>query len=127
GPGAGLALLSRAGPGTAPHPGHGTVPGRYRAMDSDPGPNSGTDHFAGGVLSAEAVEALIEENIEQLVADPAPDTALALLDLLDGAGALWQAVLLLLGPIASRPLPGHSKPEATTRLHKLAQDTPDPV
>ncbi|MFF2815329.1 hypothetical protein ACFVT9_07315 [Kitasatospora cineracea] len=103
------------------------MPGRYRAMDSDPGPNSGTDHSAGGVLSAEAVEALIEENIEQLVADPAPDTVLALLDLLDGAGALWQAVLLLLGPIVSRSLPGHSKPEATTRLHKLAQDTPDPV
>ncbi|MFI1524702.1 hypothetical protein [Kitasatospora cineracea] len=99
-------------------------------MEAHPGPNGGTDHPAdtdGGVLSAEAVEALLEESVEQLVADPAPDTVLGLLDLLDRAGALWQAVLLLLGPIASRPLPGYSEPEAVTRLHKLAQDTPVPV
>ncbi|MEU3495322.1 hypothetical protein ABZ747_17775 [Kitasatospora cineracea] len=97
-------------------------------MDSNLGPSGGTDHrVVGGVLSAEAVEALVEESIEQLVADPAPDTLLALLDLLEAAGALWQAVLLVLGPIASRPLPGYSEPEAAGRLHKLAQDTPDAV
>ncbi|MEU5385605.1 hypothetical protein [Kitasatospora cineracea] len=97
-------------------------------MEAHPGPSGGTDHHAaGGVLSAEAVEALLEESTEQLVADPAPNTVLALLDLLEEAGALWQAVLLLLGPIAPGPLPGHSEPEAATRLHKLAQDAPDPV
>ncbi|GAA2120287.1 hypothetical protein GCM10009759_69000 [Kitasatospora saccharophila] len=92
----------------------------------DPDGDAGLPSVTFASMTAAAVEALVEETIEAVVAAPAAESMLGLVDVLDQAGVLWQGAMALLGPAASRPLAGLGELEAVARLRKLA-DTPDLV
>ncbi|MFJ1757362.1 hypothetical protein [Kitasatospora sp. NPDC088134] len=76
-------------------------------------------------LSVEEVESLVEAAVEALVTDPAAETVVGLIDALEAAGALWEGVLMLLGPAAGRPS-GIGEAQTVARLRKAAE-TPDKV
>ncbi|WP_030274361.1 hypothetical protein [Streptomyces sp. NRRL B-24484] len=73
-----------------------------------------------------SVEDCVERAVEAIIASPSADTCRELVADLEQHGALWEGVLVLLGPTVARPLPGLSEREAVARLGKLAA-TPDQV
>ncbi|MEV8100412.1 hypothetical protein [Kitasatospora sp. NPDC085879] len=93
-------------------------------MSSDPGhlPSAAP----GNSVPAVSVEDRVERAVEAIIASPSADTCLDLVADLEQLGALWEGVLVLLGPTVGRPRPGLSEHEAVARLRKLAA-TPDRV
>ncbi|MEV7123789.1 hypothetical protein [Kitasatospora griseola] len=71
-------------------------------------------------------EALVEQSVETIVSTVAPEPCLALIAELERRDLLWDGMLLLLGPTASRPVLGLGEQEAVKRLAALAE-TPDRV
>ncbi len=72
------------------------------------------------------VEAAVEAAVEEIVGTARPEACRALLDELEAHGALWGALLLLLGPTAGRPLFGLDEERVVKHLLARA-DTPDRV
>ncbi|RPE27248.1 hypothetical protein [Kitasatospora cineracea] len=72
------------------------------------------------------VEALFDAAVEDIVRTADPQACAALVDTLVERGALWEGMLLMLGPTASRRVFGLGEEQAVKKLAALA-DTPDKV